>query len=67
MAQIDKRPRLVVAANDNRPGRRRVVLSGIHPQLPIGESEVEIFDALLSNLKALAANDNLPGEIKPDV
>lgn len=50
------------AANDNAPSRPRVMLSGITPELPIYESEVEIFDALLSNPAMPAANDNAPGE-----
>jgi hypothetical protein len=58
--QLRNKSRRVVAANDNGPGGRRIVIRGIHPGLAIGEIEVDIFNALIFDLPGLIANDNDP-------
>lgn len=48
-------------ANDSEASSRRVVLK-MPKILPVSVIEVEIFDALISNLEDLLANDNRPKE-----
>lgn len=47
----------VKAANDNRPGRRVVVLS-VCGKTRINKAEVDVIDRLLQEVALTAANDN---------
>jgi len=51
-------PRVVHAANDNGPGRRRVILMNFQT-LPIKLDEIAVIDRLMQEWPS-AANDNAP-------
>jgi hypothetical protein len=55
-------PRLPTPANDNRKsGKPLRAVMRFPPVLPVQRVEVEVFAALLDDLKALVANDNGDG------
>lgn len=54
-----------IAANDNG-GKPRIRME-IEESQPLGVVEVEIFDALISNIEALVANDNDPTPSEEEV
>ncbi len=57
--------KLEPAANDN--GEKPKIRLEIAESQPLGMVEVEIFDALISNIEALVANDNDPTPSEEEV
>ena len=51
-------PGLPIPANDNRRKAPLRAVVDIAPEIPVQRVEVEVFAALLDDLKLLAANDN---------